>query len=230
MRAFAALLAVVGVLGLSACDGGTEFTCSEEIPCEGFGETCVAGQCEVLGCSSNIDCPMENVCGAGGTCQRGCDNDNDCYPGNICDPEANECVTGGCSDTQIDCGYKEFCNRSTGECYEAGGVYCRPCDPRNVVDDCNGGDAGGTNECWNNYCTVDCSNGGECPSGFQCYPFTDRAGNPISYQCLTYCWLYEDRAAGSDVLPPPADIWLPQHPDCAPEALLPSPTRPGEGR
>ena len=218
------------MLVLGACDGGSEpVQCSEEVECTGFGETCVDGQCSVRECSSSIDCPVEQICTSDG-CQPGCENDNDCFPGDICDPEFKECVFGGCVDTHIDCGYKEFCNTLTGECYDAGGVYCRPCDPRNVIEDCNGGDAAGTNECWNNYCTVDCSNGRECPSGFQCYPFSDRSGNIISFQCLTYCWLYETEGAGALAPPPPAAPpgWsLPLHPTCAePRSLLPGPGAP----
>jgi hypothetical protein len=170
--------------------GPTDFECSESVPCP-LGETCLNGTCQVEDCTSNLDCPMEYTCD-GSACVRGCASDADCYPGDICNLEFAECEPLGCTDTHLDCGYKEFCNTLTGECYAAGGVYCKPCDPRNVIDDCNAGDDDGTNQCWNNYCTVDCSNGRECPSGFQCYPFSDNAGNIVTYQCLTYCWLYED--------------------------------------
>ena len=133
-------LAVVGLtLGLASCDGGTDFQCTEELPCTGFGEICIDGQCIKETCQSNLDCPMEHVCGAGGLCAAGCDNDNDCYPGSACNLELAECEDQRCTDTHIDCGYKEFCNVGTGDCYEAGGVYCRPCDPWNVANDCNGG-------------------------------------------------------------------------------------------
>jgi len=230
MRVWVALAALL-TLGLTACDNGSDFECSEEVPCEGFGEICIDGACTVEDCTSNLDCPMEHTCGGGGTCQVGCDNDNDCYPGNLCNLETGTCEEQGCTDTQIDCGYKEFCNKATGDCYDAGNVYCRPCDPQNVIADCNGGDGDGQNQCWNNYCTVDCSNGRECPSGFQCYPFVDRSGNVIAFQCLTYCWLYEDMSAGSEAVPPPpprdhgALPWetLTGQQQCDPSTLLPPP-------
>lgn len=205
MSAVQWLIGFVVLFGLAGCPDSTPSVCSETVPCAGFGEICVEGQCVVEECNSNLDCPMEHVCAAGGQCARGCDNDRDCYPGNFCNSELGTCEAQGCTDTHIDCGYKEFCNAATGDCYEAGGVYCRPCDPRNRVNDCNGGDANGTNECWNNYCTVDCSNGRECPSGFQCYPFSDRTGNVVSFQCLTYCWLYEDLPSGTKIPTPSFD-------------------------
>ncbi|MFK7929123.1 MAG: hypothetical protein AB8H79_13100 [Myxococcota bacterium] len=216
------LLVMAPLLFAVACDGGATFECSAEVACADNSEVCIDGTCQVRECSSSIDCPVEEVCTADG-CQAGCENDNDCFPGDICDPEFKECTFGGCVDTHIDCGYKEFCNTLTGECYDAGGVYCRPCDPRNVVADCNGGEATGKNECWNNYCLVDCANGRECPSGFQCYPFTDRSGNVTAYQCLTYCWLYEGRGVGADAVPPPDGWQLPLNPSCAVEGMLPEP-------
>ena len=215
-RALLALLAVPFFF-LAGCNG-PDFECSEEIPCSGFGEICTDGVCMVETCSSNLDCPMESTC-QGNTCNTGCDSDRDCYPGDQCNLDDGVCETRGCTDTHLDCGYKEFCNTLTGECYDAGGVYCRPCDPRNVVEDCNGGNGNGPTQCWNNFCTVDCSNGRECPSGFQCYPFTDRAGNVLTWQCLTYCWLYEDNSAGDPniVGPPPwEDPIVVQQSECDP--------------
>lgn len=225
MIALRAAFAVLFMVLLGACDNGPPDVCSEEIACEGFGEICLDGQCVVEDCRSNLDCPMETVCGGGGTCEVGCDSDRDCYPGSLCNTETAVCEDAGCRDTHIDCGFKEFCNTLTGDCYDAGGVHCRPCDPRNVANDCNGGDASGDNRCWNNYCTVDCSNGKECPSGFQCYPFSDRSGNVVAFQCLTYCWLYGDEASSQQLAPPPSELgWtLPLDPTCAPETLLPAP-------
>lgn len=214
-------LFVLFAFALSGC-AGTDFECSEDEPCTGFGETCVQGECVVGACSSNVDCPMENVCD-GRSCRAGCSTDGDCFPGDVCNLVDQVCEPRGCIDTHVDCGYKQFCNAVAGECYDAGGVYCRPCSYRNVVDDCNGGDPSGTNECWNNYCTVDCSAGRECPSGFDCFPFGDRSGNIVSWQCLTYCWLYEDVPTGASVdAPPPWSDVLPQNPDCDPATYLPS--------
>jgi hypothetical protein len=215
-----ALLFVAVVL--SACGGG-DFECSEAVPCTGFGETCVDGTCVLRACSSNVDCPMENVC-AGRSCEPGCYTDRDCYPGDACNVAEGVCEPRGCITTHVDCGFKQFCNSLTGECYDAGGVYCRPCSQRSVVQDCNGGNPSGTNQCWNNFCTVDCSAGRECPSGFDCYPFGDNSGNIITWQCLTYCWLYDDVPTGGSAVAPPGDVGiLPLDPSCPPDELLPAP-------
>ncbi|MFT7517913.1 MAG: hypothetical protein ACI9MC_000037 [Kiritimatiellia bacterium] len=207
---------VVPLLMLVACDTQT-YECSEDVPCQGFGEVCIAGTCEVPDCSTNLDCPMEMACN-GGSCAPGCDGDKDCYPGSVCNLEEGMCESAGCTDTHLDCGYREFCNTLTGECYDAGRQYCKPCDRDNVAEDCNNGDANGTNVCWNNYCLVDCSNGRECPSGFQCYPFSDQSGNITTWQCLTYCWLYEDLAPGGQAAAPPPPLY-PIDPTCPPKGF-----------
>ena len=95
--------------------------CNEAIPCE-FGEVCIAGQCESGKCSTSAQCPMEHTC-VNRNCERGCSTDNDCYPGSTCDQEEGMCTDAPCIDTQVDCGYREFCNTATGECYDAGNLY-----------------------------------------------------------------------------------------------------------
>jgi hypothetical protein len=216
-----AVLLVLPLWLLAGCQETVAVQCDEETPCQGFGEVCQEGQCVVGSCTSNLDCPMEQTCN-GRTCRPGCDSSNDCYPGDVCNLAEGMCEPEGCRDTHLDCGYKEFCNTATGECYEAGGPYCRPCSSRNVIEDCNGGDAAGTNQCWNNYCTVDCSNGRECPSGFQCFPFQNAQGEVVTFQCLTYCWLYEEQAAVGEPVPAPPLRPLPLDP-VHPQSLLPRP-------
>jgi hypothetical protein len=214
------LLLVFFTMFVVAC-GGRTFECSADQPCSGFRETCVDGACVSRGCSSNLDCPMEQVC-SNRTCEPGCASDRDCYPGDVCNVVDGECEPRGCIDTHVDCNFKQFCNSLTGECYDAGGVYCRPCHPANRINDCNGGDPNGTNQCWNRHCTVDCSNGRECPSGFECFPFGDSSGNITTWQCLTYCWLYDDVPSSEWVPAPPNDGGvLPIDPECGPEAYLP---------
>ena len=128
---------------------------------------------------------------------RGCTTDQDCYPGDRCDGETEQCVAQPCVDTQVDCGYREFCNTVSGECYDAGNLYCKPCDRDNEELDC-----GKDNLCFAGYCGVDCSEGKECPGGFDCYPFNDDSGNIVTWQCITYCWLYEDYDPGAFVQKP----------------------------
>lgn len=41
-----------------------------------------------------------------------------------------------------------------------------------------------------------CRDGEDCPAGYDCMPVTDGNGNIFSYQCVTYCWIYDDFDAG----------------------------------
>jgi hypothetical protein len=177
---------MIAALALLSCTGA-EFECDEQTPC-GFAETCVEGVCETDGCATSAQCPMENYC-VEGECTAGCSEDTDCYPGSSCDASLRSCVEDECVETAVDCGYREFCNAGTGDCYDAGDLYCRPCD-----EDYECGDG---NYCLAGYCGVDCAGGRECPAGFECYPFSDQFGNIVTYQCFTYCWLFEDYDPGS---------------------------------
>lgn len=188
------LASVVPALWFSGC--GRTVECDQNTPCP-IGEQCVLGTCEVAECSTSLQCPIDTYC-RNRTCIPGCESSYDCAPGYSCDLDIGECVEDGCQETAVDCGYKEFCNVATGECYDAGGTYCTPCRAATEDQDCGAG-----NECLNGYCMRDCSGGQECPSGFECYPFTDNAGQIVTYQCFTYCWLYEDYEPGAFAAPPP---------------------------
>ena len=166
--------------------GGTE--CDAETPCA-FGETCSSGYCESAECNTSAECPMESYCTGGRTCQAGCENTSDCYPGYTCDLETSACKEAVCTDTALDCGFREFCNLATGECYDAGNQYCSPC-----TEDF---ECGTGNYCFWGYCGVDCSGGKECPGGFECFPISNPEGQTVAYQCLTYCWLFDDYEPGS---------------------------------
>jgi hypothetical protein len=182
-------------VSLGGCTG-VEMECNQEESCD-FGDICVGGQCVSGHCSTSAQCPMEFYC-KNRSCTAGCKTDGDCIPGSRCDLESDTCVAKPCVDSQVDCGYREFCNTATGECYDAGNLYCKPCDRDNQVEDC-----GADNECWAGYCGVDCSEGRACPGGFDCYPFGDESGNIVSWQCITYCWLYEDYEPGQFAKTPP---------------------------
>ena len=175
------------VFTLMSCgrEGGNE--CSSDIPC-GFGATCVNGYCEGATCNTSAECPMEHVCDDKRRCTPGCQRDGDCYPGDACDLDSGTCKADRCENTHLDCGFREYCNVGSGECYDAGERFCRPC-----TEDVECG----TGYCYAGACTVDCSDGQECPSGFTCSPFGDGAGNILSYQCWTFCWLYDDYKPGS---------------------------------
>ncbi len=195
-------LVTSGLLALTlwGCNGGPS-ECDAERPCEGFGETCVRGECVAGACATSAQCPMEHHCD-GNQCEAGCELPSDCYPGFTCNTESGACEQDDCFDTHVDCGYREFCNAATGDCFDAGEQYCRFC---NEDEECGEG-----NLCLNHYCGVDCSGGRECPSGFECYPFGDDFGNIVAYQCFTYCWLYEDYEAGdfSGVAPGKPDVTI----------------------
>lgn len=178
------------LLLLLSC-GSEEFECSEKVAC-GFGEVCVEGKCQGRACATSAQCGMEERCDDG-ACVSGCDVDEDCYPGDTCQTETSTCEAAACTDTRIDCAFEQFCNSATGECYDAGGYYCHPC-----LDD---GDCGGSgNLCLSlgnaesYYCGVTCTSESDCPSGYTCAGVADLSGNIVAYQCITYCWLYDEDA------------------------------------
>ena len=190
-------------LGIFGC--GSEPECSEEVACA-LGSVCVEGACEVRYCSTSAQCEMEQYC-SDGVCFEGCAENSDCYPGEACELETNSCGPAACTDTHEDCGYKEFCNTVTGECFDASGYYCAPC----------GGDAdcgGSDNFCYGGWCVVDCETDAECPASYTCIPFVDLSGNILYYGCYTYCWLFEGDDYDLDVTAArPVDTLL-ELPEC----------------
>jgi len=167
-------------LTLLACSKAPEAECSAELACP-FGEVCVEGACQAQSCVTSEQCGIEQYCKEG-SCADGCAADTDCMFGDVCDADTRTCTVGECSDTRTDCGFGEFCSPS-GDCYEAGGNYCKPCEAD--------GDCGAGNYCLAGYCGVACDNDLDCPAGYDCLPLGDVSGNIITYQCWTSCWLYE---------------------------------------
>lgn len=180
---------------LTGCGG---FECDEETPCN-FGETCVDGTCRESACATSAQCPIETYCAPSRRCEPGCEADADCQAGYRCNNSTTPgtCEQKPCESSHVDCGFREFCNQGTGECYDAGGQYCKPCEPESVTTDC-----GADGICYGGYCAPDCAGGRECPSGFDCVPFVNDAQQIVAWRCFTYCWLYEDYDPGSFVLPP----------------------------
>lgn len=171
---------------LLGCGRTNAVECSESEPC-GFGEVCVEGTCTSSSCTTSAQCSMEQFCDEG-SCITGCANDGDCYPGDYCDKEAVTCTAAYCTDSHIDCDFKEYCNTSTGDCTEASGLYCRECE---VDSDCGGNG----NVCMNwglqrDFCGVSCESESDCPSGFTCIDWQDSNDEFLTRQCATYCWLY----------------------------------------
>jgi hypothetical protein len=182
------------ILAVGCGGGGGSYECSEEVACA-FGETCVDGRCEAPSCNTSSQCPMEYYCSSDRSCEPGCEGESDCYPGFSCNLDEQVCEKEACEETAVDCGYREFCNTGTGDCYDAGDQYCRSCTEDNQCGD--------GNICWAGYCGVDCTYN-DCPGGFTCFPVDPNGnitstdlGNVVGYQCLTYCWLYEDTESGA---------------------------------
>lgn len=147
----------------------------------GFGETCDAGTCEGRNCATSAQCGMETYCAEDGHCLPGCALDTDCLAGDSCD--AGVCTENSCVDTRVDCGYREHC--TDGSCVDAGEPHCAAC----TTDD----ECGAANLCWvGEWCAVDCSDGSECPGGFECLEVTDDGGE-VHQVCITSCWLFQER-------------------------------------
>lgn len=189
---------LAAALLLAGC--GKTFECDEETSCD-FGETCVAGLCQESACATSAQCPIETYCAPNRRCEPGCEADADCRAGYECNLSTTPgtCEQEPCVSSHVDCGFGEFCNAATGECYAAGGQYCRPCEPETVTQDCG---AGGV--CYAGACAPDCAGGRECPSGFECLPFVNDAQQIVAWRCFTYCWLYDDYDPGSFRMPDPA--------------------------
>ncbi|TVQ94106.1 MAG: hypothetical protein EA397_03065 [Deltaproteobacteria bacterium] len=186
---------VIVALLLASCGGRAEGQrCGIDDPCTEAGEICDQGRCAPWVCDSSVDCPLEHLC-EGSVCLAGCETSEDCYPGDVCELELRTCVPRGCVDTQADCDFGRICDEQVGECVDAGDLYCRPCTRAGVVEDCNAGDPGGTNRCWSGFCVVDCARDRSCPSGFECLPFLDEAGEVEAWQCVADCALHEPDSA-----------------------------------
>lgn len=174
------------VLALLIGCGQKEDECSAERACS-LGSTCVDGTCVEQECSTSDQCPIETYCSPRRTCEAGCEADNDCRFGDGCDVETKTCQTGECLDTHVDCGFGQFCSQA-GECYDAGGYYCQPC---NDDGDCGGNGSYSENMCLSGGCGVYCTTTTDCPSGYTCSPVVDLAGNVVSHQCYTACSVFE---------------------------------------
>lgn len=166
--------------GLAGCTGKAEVQCSEEKACP-FGSICLNGACQEQVCATSDQCGIEQYCSTDHRCVTGCQADSDCMFGDGCD--GGTCKKKNCADSRTDCSFGEFCSVA-GECYDAAGYYCLPCE-----DDSYCGDG---NSCYGGYCAVACESDRDCPNGYDCLPFTDFNGNVISYNCYTYCWLNEE--------------------------------------
>jgi hypothetical protein len=174
---------IATLLLLLACGTKTTAECSENTPCS-FGSVCVSGKCQEQLCATSDQCDIEQYCTEKHVCTSGCQADSDCKFGDVCDTDTNTCTPKKCGSGRVDCSFGQFCNIS-GECYDAGGYYCRSCN-----DDYECG--GNGNLCIGGYCGVACEHDSDCPNGYNCLAFTDLNGNVVAQQCYTACSLYAE--------------------------------------
>ncbi|MBL8616932.1 MAG: hypothetical protein JNM72_15085 [Deltaproteobacteria bacterium] len=156
-------LALLSLLGLAA--GCTALpsakTCESNSEC-GSNEACIDGACAEVQCRTNDHCAIKHYCTDKGECAPGCAGDDDCFAGQTCDLATNTCERRGCRDTQLDCGYNEFCDQTTGECVPSGLDVCSSCNPE--AASCGGGGA-----CFPSEEQGTCSASFTCPSGQGCF-------------------------------------------------------------
>lgn len=147
---FAGLFALVST-GCSKEDKAV--ACEVNSDCQ-LGEACINGECGNPECLTSADCPLSEYCNTDYRCAAGCEGDADCVSGETCND--GNCAPAGCRDTDLDCAYGEYCDVTTGQCYDADGV-CDDCDP------------GSDTDCFGDTERGPCSAAGGCPSGQECY-------------------------------------------------------------
>jgi hypothetical protein len=81
--------------GVSICKA----TCTDDTTCNAW-ESCTAGRCTPLACTSDASCPANFACSAAKTCARmSCESDADCAGSCVlhaCQAEPGYCVCTGC--------------------------------------------------------------------------------------------------------------------------------------
>ncbi len=162
-------------------------------PCD-EGLECVEGRCRIPGsCRDKYDChERETYCDPEtNMCLPGCLEDYDCKRSAfMCDD--GECVRRPC-ERHWNCAFGQVCEYELGECKEAEGPYCDPCDP-NDENACGEG-----NECiglqdedgnhLGDYCFVQCfpTELDRCPVGYECVPLQDQGGVTQNEVCFRPC-------------------------------------------
>ena len=203
-----------GVLDEETCETGyscsLEFTiclkeCDFDNEC-GNDEFCEKGNCYSRNCNTNDDCPSIYICDNSNICTYpDCIDDKYCLEPKICidglckfesciDPidcpvslicDENRCQKDTCS-VAGDCPYKNFCNNGLCE-FTTDERMLDLCKPCNVHSDC--GD--NSDRCIHYssvdqlFCTSNCSDDYDCPSGFECLDLSngDKVCGEISRKC-----------------------------------------------
>lgn len=175
---FAAVLAIIGVVGWSGCGPGSEtrYYCDSAgcYTCDAYGCSNVSPPPKAA-CTGNASCKPNEVCTQAG-CALVCENDSACPQGevcknNVCAPPATDPGPKKECTTKADCGDGKTCVAST--CQACGGSN-GPC-PCTKNEECGGGQA-----CVAGACTATqnvCKYSSECGANKVC----------ADGQCLTSC-------------------------------------------
>jgi hypothetical protein len=138
----------------------------------------------------------------------GCDEDADCLPvastqGSLCERATRRCVPRPCTHTAL-CGFGQFCNRTSGQCFDAMGSYCQSCSRDsdcacgagatcppgpNVCLELSDADGGSRGKfCFVGGCTPpDGGNETGCPQGYQCRGVPNPDGGMVN-ACSRACY------------------------------------------
>ena len=190
------------------------------------------GSCMPRGrCTTDLQCPMGQVCGPASTCVDGCRRDGDCEAvscrcgDGACDPDGGQlgtCDGTFCSSDRF-CRFGEICaaQPDSGVPYAMCGTDFDPVR-RPYCGNCSfgGGDAlcgNGPNFCLidtqnvgNYYCGVDCSEGQACPRGYGCQDVIVVGGG-----ALPQCSAANPSCPANPALPCATDAECPRGGSCA---------------
>ena len=179
MRLLASFLLFLSLVLAGCGKSNKDGSCTYHSDCAD-GELCRDSTCKAVECKSAEDCGFGRYCDGQFFCQDGCANDKGCAAGETCNAEKHTCKSYGCRSTELDCAYGQYCDTTTGECYEATEPLCKSCDISNTSDEC-----GSSALCF--YTEGDtCSSNADCEAGYDC---VTRGGTSrcVSAFCLNEC-------------------------------------------
>lgn len=176
----------LGLGALASCSKAPQ--CVDNGQC-GDMQACIEEECVQVECLASAQCGLEQFCDVQRdyTCKSGCEHNTDCQAGFDCNPDSHQCEAYGCRSTDLDCGYGEVCDESSGECKRAQGDHCKTCSDPYFGSGCNKGTCYlFDEESFASYCVVDCNPSQEdaCPRGYEC---VDVLGDGASYGCFAWC-------------------------------------------
>jgi hypothetical protein len=160
-----------------ACD--TNLDCPADTYCDTTTGNCI----EAERCTQDKHCSIGQICTDFFQCVPGCRINGDCPLGQVC--RSNRCEAGLCEDKSF-CDLGQLCDPQTNTCQDAydelSAPYCRQCVPVGVGQPYSCGE--GPNFCimtgndpsLEPFCGVDCSQGQECPNGYDCSLILRAAG------------------------------------------------------